>query len=201
MSETTSDTRDPSPSPIVLPFRGHEPRLASGVFVAPGAVVVGAATLGAGASVWYGTVVRADIAPIEVGEGTNLQDLSLLHVGDDFPCIVGARCVVGHRVILHGCRIGNECMIGMGAILMNGVVVGSRSIVASGSLLTEKTVVPPNSLVMGSPAKVIRSVRPDEVERTIHLAEKYRRVAAEHAAQIVLAGGSAGPASEAGGAR
>lgn len=165
---------------LIIPFRNRNPKLGNDVFVAPGATVIGQATLGDRSSVWFGSVVRADIAPIEIGAETNIQDLTLIHVGDEFPCVIGQRVVVGHRVILHGCRVGNESMIGMGAILMNGAVVGSRSIIAAGSLVTEGTVIPPNSLVMGVPGKVVRTVTPEQVDLTIHLARKYAGVAQEY---------------------
>lgn len=180
METSRPERRDAEGGGLVLPFRGVAPRFGDNVFLAPGSTTIGSATLGAGVGIWFGSVIRADIAPIEIGEATNIQDLTVVHVGDKFPCVVGARCVVGHRAILHGCRIGNECMIGMGAVLMNGVVVGSRSIVASGALVTENTTIPPNSVVMGSPAKIVRQARPEEVENTVRLAEKYMRVAAEY---------------------
>lgn len=164
----------------VIPFRSAEPEMADCVFLAPGSVIIGRARLGARSSVWFGSVIRADIAPIEIGEDTNIQDGGILHVGDEFPCIVGARVVVGHRATLHGCKVGDESLIGMGATVLNGAVIGERSIVAAGALVTEKTIIPPESLVMGAPAKVIRGVTPKQIESTIHFAHKYARLAKEY---------------------
>ena len=127
-------------------------------FIAPDATVLGDVTIGKEASVWYQSVIRADMAPISIGEQTNIQDLSVLHVDVDLPCIVGNRVGVGHRAILHGCTVEDDCLIGMGAVLLNGALVGEGSVVAAGALLTENTVVPSGSLVIGVPAMVVREV-------------------------------------------
>ncbi len=127
-------------------------------FIAPGAIVLGNVRLGRDASVWYHTVVRGDSAPIAIGDETNIQDLSMVHADEGFPCTIGARVGVGHRVILHGCTVEDECLIGMGAILLNGALVGRGSVVAAGAVLPENTKVPPGSLVMGVPGKVARPV-------------------------------------------
>ncbi len=134
-------------------------------FIAPGAVVLGDVTIGKEASVWYNTVVRGDMAPISIGEKTNIQDLSLLHVDVGLPCIVGSRVGVGHRVVLHGCTVEDDCLIGMGSVLLNGVKLGAGSVVGAGALLTEGMEVPPGSLVMGLPAKVVREVDDELRER------------------------------------
>ncbi len=119
---------------------------------------MGDVTVGREASIWYNSVVRADMAPISIGEQTNIQDLSVLHVDENLPCRVGNRVGVGHRAILHGCTVEDDCLIGMGAILLNGVRVGVGSVVGAGAVLTENTEVPPGSLVLGVPAKVVREV-------------------------------------------
>lgn len=165
---------------IIMPFRGSAPALGEGVFIAPNAVVIGRAMLGARVSIWFHTVVRADIAPITIGDDTNIQDHTVMHVGDQFPCVVGNRCVIGHRAILHGCTIEDEVMIGMGAILLNGCKIGTGSVVAAGALVPEGKVIPPGSLVMGAPGKVVREVKPAELETTRHLSGKYARVAGEY---------------------
>lgn len=133
-------------------------------FIAPGAVVLGDVTIGADSSIWYHTVVRGDMAPISVGEKTNIQDLAVLHVDVGLPCTVGSRVGVGHRAILHGCEVEDDCLIGMGSVLLNGVRVGAGSVIGAGALLTEDSIVPPGSLVLGVPAKVVRDV--DEELRT-----------------------------------
>lgn len=150
----------------------------SAAFIAPGAMVMGDVQIGGGSSVWYYTVIRGDTERIRIGEETNLQDF-MVHADPGVPCLVGCRVTVGHRVILHGCLVEDECMIGMGAILLNRVKVGAGSVVGAGALLLEGTEVPPGSLVVGSPAKVIRRVdekgraRIDQIWK--HYVEQARR--------------------------
>lgn len=127
-------------------------------FIAPGAVVLGDVTLGPHASVWYHAVLRGDTAPIVIGESSNIQDGSIVHVDEGVPATVGARVGVGHRVILHGCTIGNDCLIGMGSVVLNGVRVGEGSVVAAGAVVPEGLEIPPGSVVVGVPARVTRRV-------------------------------------------
>jgi carbonic anhydrase/acetyltransferase-like protein (isoleucine patch superfamily) len=119
---------------------------------------MGDVTLGEESSVWYGSVLRGDMAPIVIGSQTCLQDGTIVHVDEDVPCRIGSRVGVGHRVILHGCTVADECLIGMGAILLNNVSVGTGSVVAAGAVLPEGMQVPPRSLVMGVPARIVRPV-------------------------------------------
>jgi carbonic anhydrase/acetyltransferase-like protein (isoleucine patch superfamily) len=148
---------------------------------------MGDVTLGAEASVWYGTVVRGDMAPITIGSQTNLQDGTIVHVDEGVPCRIGSRVGVGHRVILHGCIVEDDCLIGMGAVLLNDVRIGSGSVVAAGAVLPERMQVPPRSLVMGVPARIVRSV--DErlaqriAETWMHYVEQAR---AHHAGRFPL---------------
>lgn len=121
-------------------------------------MVLGDVSIGRDASIWYHTVIRGDFARITVGEESNIQDLSMLHADEGFPCTIGRRVGVGHRAILHGCTVEDECLIGMGAILLNGVTVGRGSVVGAGALLPEGLEVPPGSVVMGLPGRVTRSV-------------------------------------------
>ena len=127
-------------------------------FIAPGAVVLGDVTLGPDSSVWYQAVLRGDMAPIVVGAGSNVQDGSIIHVDEGVPAIVGARVGIGHRVIIHGCTIEDDCLIGMGSVLLNGVSIGTGSVVAAGAVVPEGFRVPPGSLVVGVPARVTRAV-------------------------------------------
>jgi carbonic anhydrase/acetyltransferase-like protein (isoleucine patch superfamily) len=127
-------------------------------FIAPGAIVLGDVQLGKNASVWFNAVVRGDTARISIGEETNIQDLSMLHADDGVPCVVGNRVTVGHRVILHGCTIEDDCLIGMGAIVLNKVRVGRGSVIGAGAVLLEGTEVPPGSVVVGIPGRVVRAV-------------------------------------------
>jgi len=133
-------------------------RIDPSVFLAAGSVVVGDVTIGAGASVWFNTVVRGDTAPVEIGPGSNLQDLTLVHVDEDEPAIVGARVTVGHRAIIHGCRIEDDVLIGMGAIVLSGARVGAGSLIGAGALVRERQMIPPGSLVLGAPARVVGPV-------------------------------------------
>jgi carbonic anhydrase/acetyltransferase-like protein (isoleucine patch superfamily) len=149
-------------------------------FIAPSAVVLGQVTLGPRASVWYGAVVRADMAPIIVGEASNLQDGTIVHVDEGQPVHVGARVGVGHRVILHGCTIEDECLIGMGSVLLNGVRVGRGSVVAAGAVLAEGLEVPTGSVVMGVPGRVVRSVDEGLRERIRQTWEHYVVEAERH---------------------
>jgi carbonic anhydrase/acetyltransferase-like protein (isoleucine patch superfamily) len=127
-------------------------------FIAPGAVVLGDVTLGPRASVWYGAVLRGDVDAIVIGEATNIQDGCIVHVDAGRPARIGARVGVGHRAIVHGCTIEDDCLIGMGSVLLNGVRIGAGSVVAAGAVLPEDTTVPPGSLVVGVPARVTRPV-------------------------------------------
>jgi len=150
-------------------------------FVAPGADVLGDVRLGAASSVWYQSVLRGDIATITVGPRSNIQDLTMVHVDEGVPCTVGADVGVGHRCILHGCTIEDDCLIGMGSVLLNGVHVGTGSVIGAGAVVPEGMVIPPGSLVLGVPARVKRPVD-DALHARIRLTvEHYVRLARLHA--------------------
>lgn len=127
-------------------------------YIAPGAVVLGDVTLGPRASVWYTAVLRGDTAPIVVGEASNVQDGTIIHVDAGVPATVGARVGIGHRVVLHGCTIEDECLIGMGSVLLNGVRIGTGSVVAAGAVVPEGLEVPAGSVLVGVPARITRTV-------------------------------------------
>ncbi|MCI7472795.1 MAG: gamma carbonic anhydrase family protein [Clostridiales bacterium] len=154
------------------------PQLHPTVRIAANATLVGKVSVGPAASIWYGAVLRGDECSIHLGAGSNVQDQAVIHGEPDFPTVIGQDVTVGHGAILHGCRIEDGCLIGMGAILLNGCVIGAGSLVAAGALVTQNTVIPPGSLVMGSPAKVVRPLRPDEQESLPHSAQLYRELAA-----------------------
>ena len=162
---------------LILPYLENQPEFGENIFLAPNTSVIGSVKLGNRVSIWFGSVLRGDIAPVEVGEGSNIQDNSVLHVADDAPCIVGKNVVVGHNAILHGCTVEDECLIGMGAIVLNYAVVGRGSIVGAGAVVTQKTIIPECSLVLGNPGKVIRQLTPEEIEKNVHYATKYQKVA------------------------
>ncbi len=144
----------------------NRPVIAGSAFIAPTAVVMGDVTLGEESSVWYGAVLRGDNDAIRIGRQTNLQDGTIVHVDEGVPCTVGDRVGIGHRVILHGCTVEDDCLIGMGSILLNGVVIGRGSLVAAGAVIPEGTHVPPGSLVVGVPGRVVRPVD-EELRRRI----------------------------------
>ncbi len=150
-----------------------QPTIHPAAFVAPDAVLIGAATLGDESSVWYTSVIRADINRIVVGAQSNVQDGSVLHVSDDFACEIGERVTIGHRAVVHACRVHDEVLVGMGAILLDGSEIGPRSIVAAGALVPKGMKVPEGSLVVGSPARVVRQLSPEERAQNQRLAMKY----------------------------
>jgi carbonic anhydrase/acetyltransferase-like protein (isoleucine patch superfamily) len=155
-------------------------RIHPSAFIAPSADVLGDVRLGENASVWYHCVLRGDMAPITVGRRSNLQDLTMVHVDEGVPCTIGDEVGVGHRAILHGCTIEALCLIGMGSILLNHVHVGTGSVVAAGAVVTEGTKIPPGSLVMGVPAKVVRQVDPALTARIRATVEHYVQLAKLH---------------------
>jgi len=143
-------------------------------FIAPGAMVIGRVTLGAGASVWFNAVLRGDGEPITVGDGSNIQDGAILHTDPGHPCTVGADVTVGHRAILHGCTVGDGALIGMGAVVLNGAVIGRNCLVGANALVTEGKHIPDGSLVIGQPGKVARALSAEEIAGLAHSAENYR---------------------------
>ena len=159
--------------PRLVAYGDRTPEVDPEAFVADGATLVGAVRVAADASVWYAAVVRGDGAPIEIGAGSNVQDGSVLHSDPDFPVRVGERCTIGHRAVVHGCTVGDDSLVGMGAVLLNGVVLGAGCLVAAGSVVLEGTEVPPGSLVAGVPGKVKREVSDAERERIRSGTESY----------------------------
>ena len=148
-------------------------------WVAPEAQVIGNVILGRDVGIWFNAVLRGDNDPIEIGEGTNVQDGVIVHTDPGFPVIIGAGCTIGHRAIIHGCTIGENTLVGMGAIILNGAKIGMNCLVGAGALVTEGKVFPDNSLIVGSPAKIIRSLDEAAVERlrasAAHYAANARR--------------------------
>ena len=149
-------------------------------FIAPTADVMGDVDLAEDSSVWYQAVLRGDIGPIRIGARSNIQDLTMVHVDEGAPCTIGADVTVGHGCILHGCTVEDECLIGMGSVLLNGVRVGTGSIVGAGAVVTEGREIPPGSLVMGVPAKVVRPVDKDLRARIRLSADHYVNLAGLH---------------------
>lgn len=166
---------------MIVTFRGHTPRLDPTSTVQESAVLIGDVELGPEASVWFGTVVRADIHHVRIGARTNIQDNSTIHVTRDrHPTIVGADVTVGHAAIVHGCVVEDGCLVGMGAIVMDGCVIGAESLVGAGALVTPNTRIPPRSLVLGRPGKRVRDVSEDELATMRAAASNYVALAREY---------------------
>lgn len=142
-------------------------------YIAPGAVVLGDVTLGANVGIWYNAVVRGDRGPIVIGKGSNVQDNAVVHLDESFPVTIGENVTIGHGAIIHGCIIGDNTLVGMGAIIMNGAHIGKNCIVAAGALVPQGMEVPDNSLVIGSPAKVKRPITDEEIATSLRNARAY----------------------------
>ena len=154
-------------------FLKKKPVLGRGVYIARGAVVLGDVTIGDHSSVWYHAVLRGDINRIVVGHHTNIQDNAVLHLADDFACVVGNYVTIGHSAVVHACTLGDETLVGMGAIILDGAVVGEQCLIGAKALVTQGAKIPPGSLVLGAPAKVVRALTPEERAGLKHWADKY----------------------------
>lgn len=156
------------------------PHIDPSAFIAPEATVIGAATLEAGCSIWAGATIRADNEPITIGEQTNIQEGAVLHVDAGKPLVIGKLVTVGHQAMLHGCTIEDGALIGIQAVVLNGAVIGHHSLVGAGALVTENKVFPPRSLILGSPAKVVRELSDEELATMQHNALDYVARAARY---------------------
>lgn len=154
-------------------FLGKQPRLGHGVYLARTAVVFGDVKIGDHSSIWYNVVLRGDINRIVVGHHTNIQDNAVLHISDDYPCVVGNYVTVGHSAIVHACRVGDEVLVGMGAVILDGAVIGRQSVIGASALVTQGMKIPPGSMVLGAPAKVVRSLTSKERGTLKYWAKKY----------------------------
>mgnify|MGYP003600824561 FL=1 len=150
--------------------------MAKDIFVAKSADIVGNVSVGDKSSIWYQSVVRGDQAPIRIGSGTNIQDVTVVHVDENHPTIIGDGVTVGHNCTIHGCSVGDHSLIGMGSIILNGARIGRNTIVGAGSLVTENKSFPDGTLVLGSPAKVVRDLTPAELESIRENSEEYQRL-------------------------
>jgi len=157
----------------VYELDGVAPEVAESAWIADSAQVMGRVSIGPDASVWFGTVVRGDTESITIGEGSNIQDASVLHADMGKPLVVGRNVTVGHQVMLHGCTIGDESLIGIGAVVLNGARIGKNCLVGAGSLVTEGKEFPDGSMIIGSPAKAIRQLSPEQIEGLRQSAKHY----------------------------
>ncbi|MBQ7021993.1 MAG: gamma carbonic anhydrase family protein [Akkermansia sp.] len=162
-------------------FRGQMPQISNPAFIAASADIIGQVEVAAGASVWYNATIRGDVAPISIGKGSNVQDNCCLHVDYELGCHIGEYVTVGHSVTLHACTVEDKCLIGMGAVVLDGAVVGQGSIVGAHALVTKGTMIPPYSLVLGSPAKVVKQLSPEVEEQNYRHALGYIELAQEFA--------------------
>jgi carbonic anhydrase/acetyltransferase-like protein (isoleucine patch superfamily) len=176
LDERLAELRRRFPRAFIERYLRAMPTFGDRAVVFPGAAVVGDVRLGDDVSIWYGAVVRGDLARVTVGARTNIQDGTVIHVADDTACEVGEDTVVGHRAMLHACRIEAGCLIGMQSTILDGVVIGRGSIVGAGALVTQRTVIPPRSLVLGAPARVVRVLEDKEEGFHRAMAQKYVRL-------------------------
>jgi len=167
--------------PIILNYKGLSPKIEDSAWIAPGASVIGDVKIGKDCSIWFGVVIRGDVHKIEIGDRVSVQDLSMIHVthykkedkSDGSPTIIGDDVTIGHKVMLHGCTIEDACLIGMSATILDDAVIGKESIVGAGALVTKGKKFPPRSLIIGSPAKVVRELSDKEVEELYASAKRY----------------------------
>ena len=168
------------PEPLIAAVGEHAPELDDTSWVAPNAAVIGWVKLSAKASVWYSATLRAEVEPIEIGAGSNIQDGVTIHVDPGFPATIGADVSVGHNAVLHGCEVEDGCLIGMGAVVLTGARIGTGSLVAAGAVVREGAVIPPGSLVAGVPGQVRRPLTHDEATRVRENARSYLHLLALH---------------------
>lgn len=166
---------------FIKPYRGIWPKLAEGAYAAENATLIGDIELEEGANVWYGAILRGDVGKIRVGKRTNIQDLACVHMTKRLSdAILGDDVTVGHAALIHGAIVEDLCLIGMGAILLDNAKIGAMSIIGAGSLVTGGTVIPPKSLVMGRPGKVVRTLSDGDIEALKHSSARYVRLSTEH---------------------
>ena len=165
---------------MIFAYRQARPSIHPTVFVAPGASIIGRVRLAKSSSVWFGCVLRGDVNRIEVGEATNIQDGSIVHVDDDHPCLLADHVHVGHHVNLHGCVIERGAMVGIGAIVLSGARIGAEAIIGAGSVVLEGTRIPPRMLAVGSPARVVRKITEQDLRYVRRWVAKYVRLAREY---------------------
>lgn len=161
---------------MIRSLTGKAPVLEDGVFLAPSADVIGDVKIGTGSSVWFGAVVRGDMAPVRIGSNSNVQDGCVVHTDTGLPALIGDYVTIGHRAVAHGCQIRDRALIGMGAVILNGAVVGEAAVVGAGAVVPEGAEIPANALAVGVPARVVRDLGPDNPARRQAHAEEYRRL-------------------------
>jgi len=165
---------------MIISYKQYKPSIGKDTFIAENSTIIGRCFIGENCSIWYNTVVRADVNEIIVGRGTNIQDGCVVHCANDYKTIIGENVTIGHNAIIHGCTVGNNCLIGMGSTILDGAVIGDNVIVGANSLITSGKKIPSGVLVMGSPAKVARELVPAEIEEISRSAEGYLILSKEY---------------------
>lgn len=166
---------------LLLPFEGATPKLGDDVYIAPGARVIGNVALGDEASVWYNAVIRGDLERVDIGARTNVQDGTVIHIeSGQFPTIIGEGVTIGHKALVHACTIGDNCLIGMGSIILDGAVIEDNTLIAAGAVVTPGTTIPSGTLAMGTPAKVVRELSAEEIQHFKASAAHYVELARRH---------------------
>ena len=169
---------------MIMPLQGKTPIIAPGAFIAPTATIIGDVEIGEGASVWYGAVVRGDIAPIRIGVNTNIQDNSIVHTDVNYPAIIGDNVTVGHNAIVHGCTVEDKCLIGMGAVVLSGAHLKTCSVIAAGAVVKEGQIAGPYQLLAGMPAVVKKELSDDVLELLDHPINEYRELSDLHREEL-----------------
>ncbi|GCE48479.1 carbonic anhydrase/acetyltransferase-like protein (isoleucine patch superfamily) [Thermosporothrix hazakensis] len=164
----------------ILPFNGITPRIADDVFIAPGAMIIGDVTIGAGSSVWYNAVIRGDTAPIVIGKRTNIQDNCTLHTDPDAPLTIGDECTIGHNAIVHGATLQNRVLVGMHATVLSHAEIGTETIIGAGALIGERKQIPGGVLALGLPAKAVRELQETEKQQIAASAQHYQERGQQH---------------------
>lgn len=165
---------------MIISYKSYKPSIDSSAYIAENCTVVGRCFIGVNCSIWYNAVLRADVNEIVVGRGTNIQDGCVVHCDEDYKTVIGENVTVGHKAIIHGCTVGNNCIVGMGSTILDGAVIGNNVIIGANSLVTSGKTIPDGVLAMGSPAKVVRELKPEEIEEIRKSAEGYIRLSKEH---------------------
>ncbi|MDW7652061.1 MAG: gamma carbonic anhydrase family protein [Bacillota bacterium] len=165
---------------MIYTYKDFRPEIAEDVFLAPGVHIIGRVKIAEGSSIWFNTVVRGDINEITIGRFTNIQDNCVVHVDPGFPTVVGDYVLVGHKAILHGCTVGDGALIGMGATLLDGARVGENALVGAGAVVREGGEIPAGTLAVGAPARVVRELKPEEIERIRKVTDVYAKRAQEY---------------------
>ncbi|OGS34510.1 MAG: gamma carbonic anhydrase family protein [Elusimicrobia bacterium RIFOXYB2_FULL_49_7] len=165
---------------MIKDFNGIKPNISPTAYISDQSLVIGKVYLASGVSLWPGSVLRGDIEEILVGEDTNVQDGAVIHTKHDFPTVIGKAVTIGHRAVIHGCRIGNNCLIGMGAVILDGAIIEDNCLIGAGAIVPENMKIPAGSLALGVPARIKRALNKDELAKIEKSAQEYRKLAVSH---------------------